>query len=278
MFTFISVVLIVLTVFAHEFLGHATAIREAGGHVSKVALGLPYGPCLIFPLKGKWTGTNFVIHYLCPFGAFTEYDEQEVLALPFWQQSRIHASGPAVSIMLGFFLIVLAGFVAIAERPEITFWYFPHLPLLMSSLCAIVFLGLLLRFGGRILFTYIIPFVPIALLFFVAYSLFFSSTGVTSPVAIINTAGKVSELSGAIFFAGNISGICFGFPMLLPLRIFGIALDGEQIIRPLLEKYAPQVLGVFESFGTFAFILLIFSVLQKDLEPIVLPFFAKLFS
>ncbi|MCX6735486.1 MAG: site-2 protease family protein [Candidatus Parcubacteria bacterium] len=278
MFTFISVVLIILTVFAHEFFGHATAIRDAGAHVSKVALGLPYGPYLSFSLKGKWAGTTFVIHYLCPFGAFTEYDGREVRSLPYWQQSRIHASGPFVSIMFGCFLIVLAGFVATAERPEISLWYFPHLPLLMSSLCSIVFLGMVLRFGGKILFTYVAPCIPVALFLFVVYGLFFSGTGVTSPVAIIGTAGKVSELSGAVFFAGNISGVVFGFPMLLPLRIFGIALDGEQILRPLVEKHIPQLLGAFESFGTMFFGILVLYVSQRELAPIVLPFLERIFS
>ncbi len=278
MFTCISIILIVLTVFAHEFWGHATAIREAGAHISKVALGLPYGPYLVFPLRGKWTGTNFVVHYLCPFGAFTEYDEQEVRSLPYWQQSRIHASGPFISIMFGYVLIVLAGFVAIAERPEITIGYFPHLPLLMSSLCAVAFLGIMLRFGGKMLFTYVIPCIPIVLFLFVIHSLFFSGGGVTSPVAIIGTAGKVSELSGAVFFAGNISGVCFGFPMLLPLRIFGIALDGEQMLRPLTEKYIPQLIGVFESFGTMFFGLLVLYILQRELAPIVLPFLERFFS
>jgi len=278
MFIFVSILLIILTLFAHEFWGHATAIKESGVLVTKIALGLPYGPQVTFPLKGKWLGTDFVIHYLCPFGAFTEYGEQELKALPYWQQSRIHASGPMVSLMFGYFFVVLAGFIAIAERPEINIWYFPHLPFLMVSLIAIVILGLLLRFGGKTFFMYIMPIVPTALLLFVIGSFFLPGTSVASPVALVSSAGKIAELSGAFFFAGNASIIYFGLPMLLPFRIFGIALDGEQITRPIMERYVPRVLPAIESAETMAFGLLILYVLQKDLASVILPFIGKLFS
>jgi len=277
-FTFISIVFIIFSLFAHEFWGHASSMRESGVHVNKIALGLPYGPQVTFPLKGKWLGTDFVIHYLCPLGAFTEYSEQEMKSLPFWQQSRIHASGPMVSLMFGYFFIVLAGFIAIAERPEINIWYFPHLPFLMVSLISIAILGLLLRFGGKNFFTYIMPIVPVALLLFVIGSFFLPGTSVASPVALVSSAGRIAELSGSFFFAGNASIIYFGLPMLLPLRLFGIALDGEQIIRPIIERCVPRVLPIIESAGTMAFGLLILYVLQKDLAPIFLPFIRKLLS
>jgi hypothetical protein len=278
MFTFVSVALVVLALFAHEYLGHAKAIRKAGVCVSKIAFGLPYGPKISFPLGGKWTGTDFVIYYLCPFGAFTEYDERGVKSLPYWKQSRIHASGPFVSIMFGYFYVILAGFAAIAERPEIDIWYFPHLPYLVISLAMIASLGIALLFGGKIIFNYVVPIIPFALLLFVVCGFFLPHESVASPAAFISSAGRISEFSGALFFAGNVSNICFGFPMLLPLRIFGISLDGEQLVKPLLQKYIPRVWIMFESFASMSFGLLILYVLQKDLAPIILPFLEKLFA
>ena len=278
MFTFISVVLIILGIFVHEYFGHAMAIRKAGAHVFKIALGLPYGPSITFPLRGKWSGTDFVIHYLYPFFAFTEYTGSEVEALPYWQQSRIHASGPFMSLIFGYFLIILAGLAAIAERPEIDITYFPHLPFLSISLIMISLLDIILRFGGKIIFTYVVPFIPFVIILLMGYSLLLPQASAMGPVALINTAGQVSELSGAIFFAGNISNIVVGFPMLLPFRIFGIPLDGFQIIRPIVQKFIPQFLAAFESFGTMIFGLLILYVLQNDLAPIVLPILQKWFS
>ena len=264
LYIFICVTLVLCAFFVHECFGHATAIREAGVLVSKIALGLPHGPKIIFPLRGKWEGTDFVIHYLCPIGAFWESDEQKIKELPYWQQSRIHASGPMATLIFGYFLIALSGCIAAVEGMPIDYHF------LQISFAIIACLGILLRFGGKIFFAYVMPILPVALFIFILYSIFFPSESVTvaTPFVFVKTMWQISDLSGALFVAGNITNTIIGLPMLLPLRLFGISLDGKQILQPLVEKYLPSALRFFESFGTLIFGLLILYTLEEYGQPI----------
>jgi hypothetical protein len=274
MYIFICVVLVLFAFFAHEFFGHATAIRKAGVPVSKIALGLPHGPKITFPLCGKWTGTNFVIHYLCPIGAFWESDEQQISELPYWQQSRIHASGPLVTLIYACSLIVLSGLLAFAGGTHIDFSF------LYRLIATIVVLGVFLRFGGKIFFTYVMPIIPVALLVLILCSFFSPSENiaVASPLVFVESMWKITDLSGALFVAGNFTGAVVGLPMLLPLQLFGVSLDGKQILQPLVQKYLPPALNFFDRFGTILFGLLIIYTLEEYGQSTILPCLVKLFS
>jgi hypothetical protein len=266
MFIVISVLLIILAYFVHESIGHAGAMKASGIHVTKIIFGFPYGPSVSFPLRGKWSGTDFVI-YSIPFGAFTMCDKSEIQKLPYWEKVRICAGGPVASIIFGCFLFILSGFVVMIENGMP---YYPNVELLIKALLIIAIGGIIMRFGGKVIFTFLVPIVPIALLFYLGYGLFENTTQVTNVVGLISVMKKVSEFSGALFFVGGFSINWFGVTMLLPLRIFGYPLDGEQIINPIVEKYTPRMLDLFEKFGTFIVGFLILYTLQIELAPIFL--------
>jgi len=272
MFILTSVILIILTYFVHECIGHAAAMKASGIRVTKLIFGLRLGPSLTLPLRGKWSGTDLVL-YALPFGALTVCDYMEIQKLPFWERSRICASGPIASIIFGYFLFIASGFVVMVEQGMTRY---PNTGLLFFSIAIIAMLLSMLRFGGRKIFTYLIPLVPAVLLIYLGYSLFGHTTSVVTAVELVRTATKVSEFSGALFFVGGFSINWFGITMLLPFRILGLPLDGEQIISPIMEKYLPRVFAGFESIGALLVGFAILYALKTELGPILLPFIASL--
>ena len=271
---FISVIFIILAYFVHECFGHAVAMKRSGVAVKQIGFGLPFGPKITFPMKGKWLGTDFVLYYLCPFGAFTACDEDGMTRLPFWEKSRFFVSGPIASIIFGYFLFIISGFIVMIENGMTRY---PNNHLLIISCLTVAVLLIALKFGGKIFYTYIVPLIPVFLFLFAFYSLFFSQNAtVVTTVSLVHTAGKISELSGAFFFAGAFSINFFGVSMMLPLRFFGIPLDGEQITLSIINKFMPKMVSFFISVETLIFGLLLLYALQTDLKPILLPFIAGL--
>lgn len=273
MYIFLCVVLVLFSFFVHECFGHATAVRKAGVHVSKIGLGLPHGPKITFSLCGKWVDTDFVI-YLWPFGAFWESNGQKISELPYWQQSRIHASGPIVTLIFAYSLIILSGILAMVEGADIDYYF------LYGSLAKIAILGILLQFGGKWFFGYVMPIIPIALFVFILYSFFSPSENiiVATPLVFVVTMLKITNLSSSLFVAGNFTIAVIGLPMLLPLGLFGISLDGKQILDPIVQKYFPNALNFFDRFGTILFGLLILYTLEEYGQSTILPHLVKLLS
>jgi hypothetical protein len=268
MFSVLTVLFIIFAYFVHECLGHAAAMKKAGVSVTKLIFGLPYGPSFSFPLRGKWSGTEFVVYYLLPFGAFTVCDTDAILELPYWQQSRICAAGPIASILFGSSLYVLASFVVMAERGIALN---QDLTLFILSILGSFALLCILRFGGKIFFTYIAPMVPIALLIYLGYGLLLGNgANVTDVVEVARGAGKVNDFTHVLCYAAGFSIDWFGVTMLLPLKIFGLPLDGQQIVRLFLEKFTPSAVDVFESLGTLIFGFIILFVLQTELKTLLL--------
>ena len=269
MYITLLIFLFISAVMSHE-IGHAKKMKDAGILVTEIALGLKYGPSIHFNLSGKWKGTKFSIYYLCPFGGFVECDNDAIESLPFWKRSAICAGGPFASIIVGTMLIVFAGFAAIAERPNISFDYWPHLPYLIPSLAVIIFFGTAFEFGERRFYQYIVPIFPLAATVLLGAQIFISPESMSSVIGVAQVGGQVSDVSGALFYVGGISISGLGIVMLLPFYIFGMPLDGASIVRPLIENLTHMYTAFFDIIATIVPGLLIIYLIQKDLMPFFL--------
>jgi len=266
MFLFFTLLFISLSLLAHEF-GHADASRRLGRPVVELGFGLPFGPSFKWKPKGKWAGTVFSIYPLCPFGAFIR-NEMDVKETNYHDGAFVFGAGPLASFIAGWALQILAYGVGFADHTGITWqkvianegFYFP------LAMIAVTFLCLKLArdsgFIKKLLFSYILPFVSIIATVWLVQLLLAGT--LTSIIGITNRAGEVSELSGAMYFAGKVS-VAIGLGALLPLY----PMDGGQTFLSVIQNRVPKFVETFKRYGIMIFGLLVIFAVQHDIFPII---------
>lgn len=270
MFLFYTLFFISLALLAHEY-GHADALRRIGRNVSELGFGIPFGPSLRFRISGSWAKTTFTAYPL-PLGAYVRYDDAE--PMDYHDTAFVNGAGPLASFIAGWSMQALAYLVGFTDHAGLTWskvvgsegFYFPVAMLTISAL--VVLLMKQAPYWKKFFFSYFAPIISICA---VGWIISFIGS-LVSIVGIAERANEISELSGALYFAGKVS-VAVGLGMLLPIY----PLDGGQTFRAIVKSFGERFVEPFERYGVMIFGLLIIYTLQKDIMPLLLPFFQRIF-
>jgi len=196
LFSYIGFLVVVIGL--HEA-GHFFAAKYFGLVADVFSLG--FGKVL-FSRKDK-AGTSWQIRVL-PFGGFIKLNERHLAALPPLQRIAIYAAGPAVNMVLGLVLVVVAGIelgTPALKSLQISVQYVPTIIVTMVAAVTHIFSGDLSNVAG--------------------------------PVGSAVAAGEAVRLHGVVMFAALFSW-SVGVLNLLPVPL----LDGGQIVMAGFEMLA----------------------------------------
>ncbi len=268
MYMFLTIVFVIIAIYAHEIAGHAFAIKKEGLQIEELSFGLPIGPAIRFPLPKKWNGAKFAI-YPFPLGASVSFDERALEKLRYHQLARIYGAGPFASLIFGWLLIIGAGISAIVEN-SLPWAHFLNDPSVLTSFGGILVLMSTAFLGEKVLgaekfFLFVAP------IFFIGYPLatiIIAHGQFAGPIQILEMMKEnATDLTNAFWYAGRLS-IGVGAAMCLPFY----PLDGAGILRPFVKKFFSEKIRGFQDFGIAVLGLIVIFFLAKE-GPIILNMF-----
>lgn len=259
MFITIAVILIILSLVAHEF-GHAWAMSLTGVRFDEAGLGIPvkYIPYLRFTIKRKDKPPFTLCFHPLLLGAYVKIPDDEqakMAALPYKDLAFIFGAGILGNLIFAGVSLIVASFI-----------YFNFaVGAMLSDTRFLITAGVttLLIAAPKIFCRYIVPVLGLAMLGIVIWAIL--TDPLKSLMGPVGIGRMVAGFSVSVMMAINMGAI-FSFAIGTCNALPFYPLDGGLIIGCILEKIGmgPGGMRVFRIIGIAALILMIAGALSID--------------